>query len=195
MKKKPKKAAKVAPLTNGAKEITGIITGLLKGLTSHHAELEIKALRSGSILGIEYTTHADDMPKAVGFYGRHHAALVEIANSLGNRHNIKVVLSLLEPIKGEKFPPRGFIANKNWQEEPTLELLKETLAALLTQPFEITPTNGEINTFFHITTKDASFEKLRNSLYILFDAIGKAQGRLIYITGDKEPESEKPKTD
>jgi predicted RNA-binding protein YlqC (UPF0109 family) len=188
MKKKPKKA-KVAPLSNGAKEITGIITGLLKGLTSHHAELEIKPMRSGSILGIEYTVHADDMPKAVGFYGRHHAALVEIANALGNRHGIKVVLSLLEPIKGEKMPPRGFIANKNWQEEPTRELLKETLTALLTQPFEIKPTAGEINTFFHITTKDLGFEKLRNSLYILFDAIGKAQGRLIYITGDKEPEA------
>lgn len=161
----------------------GVIRDLIAAIICHPAQLQIKVACVGTIAALEICAHADDQPRLVGSRGTTIDAINTVVKAMAEKAGIrKVVCQLLEPKVGQKGPPRKFHANPNWRPQTVFDLLNRVLSAMLTEPFQIEQEHQDTVSLFQVTTEGAELNtNVEAALVKLFDAIGKANGRLVAV--------------
>jgi len=158
---------------------------LLSGLCAQKRSLRVAAIQLGNVLAVEIKAHADDLPKLVGKEGKHLAAINLLLRKMGERAKLKVVPNLLEPPARSTVKPPGFRENPHWKSDEARQALDATLGQLFRTHPIVEELNMEKVSIFQVVPRggETMDEELENALAILFDATGKAQGRLIQLTG------------
>lgn len=167
--------------------VVEVVRSLLEGYTRHHRDLKIDGKSMGSIVALQISANRDDQPYLVGRNGQHLAAMNEIMFPIGRRLRRTIVLSLQEPKVGDKLPPRKFETNADWKPDETRKLLNLTLKHVLRADFKIDEHHDENVSVFQIVPARSDepllTPALESALDIIFDAIGKANGRTVHVAG------------
>ncbi len=162
--------------------------------------IEPKVFTQSIVLTVQ--AHAADTPRLIGEGAANYKALVTVATALGARAGLRVsVPPIREPVVGA--PDRyKFNANDHWPKDRIVRLLTETAQATFAEPDAV-----EVKLFDDDSTVSTTIElwvarnersalvfALGAALRVLFDAIGKANGRLIYldVIAKKEVEGPQP---
>jgi len=163
---------------------------LVSGFLLHPEELQIDVAPGDGSGTLEITLRAPrgDTCRLIGGGGKHFRALEFIVGRMGVKYMqparlLPIPRSDFGPLdKNPKFEPKA-----DWPKEEIIELLREVcLACLNHELLQITAAdNGEYST--KLTVKVSTDEPLRiveefaTALRELFDDIGKAKGRILYI--------------
>lgn len=127
----------------------------------------------------------NDHPRVVGAMGKHIQALRTIFRFIEAREGRKVQLMLLEPNAGRREPTQPFVPNMDWNPQPVRDVLNALLAKIFTKPFEVEITSAEETSNIEIRSEESEqeiCEALSDYLQPIFHAIGKQQGRQIYVS-------------
>lgn len=158
-------------------------------IISHPENLVIESKEFTQSLVLTVQAHAADTPRLIGEGAVNYKALVVVATALGARAGLRVsVPPIREPVVGE--PDRyKFSPTPDWPKEKIVKLLTDTARATFADPDAV-----EVKLFDDESTVSTTVElwvarnersalvfALGAALRTLFDAIGKANGRLIYL--------------
>jgi predicted RNA-binding protein YlqC (UPF0109 family) len=148
-------------------------------------EINIETERRGeNSTMMKLEVHRDDYPRVFGGQGRHRQALVTIFAFIGAREERQIKFMLLESKKGVRQGNLPFKANLDWKPDKTLDLLRKILRRIFTKPFEVEALSAEETTNIEIRVDPSEtniIDALEPSLEPIFHAIGKNQGRQLYL--------------
>jgi predicted RNA-binding protein YlqC (UPF0109 family) len=159
--------------------------------TKHGDRLETTGASLSTSIAFTVQAHRDDHSKIVGAKGQHIWALQTIFDFIGRSIGTRVRVTLLEPAFGEKLPLTPYQADPKWKPEKVLGLIRRILDLVLVAHYEL-KAEGESQTTIEI--KPTMIDRPRllrmdnsekndfgEALHYIFHAIGKSQGRIIYI--------------
>lgn len=174
--------------TNGIEQKTrDMIMEVVKSITLHPNDVvaSIEALREAVIICIK--VHTGDMPRVIGKSGAHIRSLQRIVNAIAINHGKPLRLQLLEPDPGKRDTYGAFVPRKDWEREPVYRLLEEVVNEAIPGGATVTITETALATEFTIQPKfaqpQAQFNELVEACNILWNAIGKAKGRIVTVVG------------
>lgn len=154
---------------------------LIRAFTKHHKQIEFETQTHGANVFVAVRVHRDDHPRMVGSKGSHIRALNVIATLWGIVNGVTARFSLQEPNTGEKKPLVDFKAARKWDSAPVVQLFGDTMRAIYPSAnFEVVNLGDATN----ILLKPAIREDLLSCVHFIFHAIGKNQGRMIYVIND-----------
>lgn len=165
---------------------------LLREITAALARYPADITVTTKSLGGENTMMDLDVNKADygsvhGSMGKHLQALRTIFQFIGARQDRKIKIMLLEPTKGQREERLPFTPNHHWNERNIMDLLNRILIRILRRPFAMVALSAEqpdATTTIEITAdpaEQAVIEALTTALQPLFHAIGKKEGRQLYV--------------
>jgi predicted RNA-binding protein YlqC (UPF0109 family) len=162
-----------------------LLRDIVGAFTRHPADVSISIEKRGETSTmITLEVNRDDYPRVFGGQGRHIQALRTIFAFIGAREERQIRLLLVEPRKGVRQGNLPFKPNLEWQADKVLELLRQILDRIFTKPFEVEAMSAEETTNVEIRV-DPSEQKIMDalepSLQPIFHAIGKSEGRQLYI--------------
>lgn len=162
-----------------------LLRELINAFIRHPRDLRIETQKRGekSVM-IQIEINRDDYPRVFGGQGRHIQALRNIFAFIAAREERKIHLMLLEPKMGVREGHLPFKANLDWKPDKVFGLLREILGRVFTKPFELDDISAEETTDVEVKV-DPSEQKIIDalipSLQPIFHAIGKSEGRQLYI--------------
>jgi predicted RNA-binding protein YlqC (UPF0109 family) len=173
---------------------TDLIQELIEGFTTHRDDLSVTA--TDSVITIY--THAADYPKCIGKGGGMIAALQMIAGLAEARKGRRARIVLPPPIIGKETKGPPFAPNHDWTDSHSTEidnLLHEVLDAILDPSTDMSVGHADVGTTTTLlaTVRDVGqtipLEALEAALLTIFTAIGKANGRNVFvdITDEAKP--------
>ncbi len=180
-------------MKNEKKELTSDNAELLRGLVGafigrpKDVKITSKLDRAGEILVLQ--VHREDHSRVVGSLGRHIQALRTIFEFIGARDNVAIRVLLLDQAEGRGGPMLEFKANMSWSASPMTQLLRQLLKRILRREFtiEITSVADTTNVLVKTHAGDQELaEALGPYLQPIFRAIGKQQGRRVYLDVGKQ---------
>lgn len=162
-----------------AKKIIGLLIGFPRDLVICHNETD-------QTVALAVQSHADDVGKIYGFQRANHGALQSILTMCSLKIGKRTKLLIEEPTVGQRYPKREFILREDWPAKEITDLLNETCAAVFALPFNIETNSAGNSTAFEIQIDrgerlPVKREDLALALATIFHAIGKAQGRQIFV--------------
>jgi len=186
-KKKQEKETPQMPLPE---KIKLAFRRLLLSFIQYPDDLNLKIEVSGATIFISCQVNRDDHPKLVGSKGTHIWAMQTLVRAIADKYreyNLKIEFRLLEPVVGEKKDLTKFQPNEKWNSKNVVETLREICSLTFADPVEILVSERDTHYSTQIRIIASERERarlqgdLRQALHYLFHAIGKSQGRLIYI--------------
>jgi predicted RNA-binding protein YlqC (UPF0109 family) len=165
---------------------TDLLKQLIEGFTIHHDDLSVTA--TDSVITIR--THAADYAKCIGSKGATFKALEMIAGLASVRDGKRARIVLPAPTVGEEVAGPPFVPNHDWTRSHSEEidnLLYETLDAILDSDSEMSVDHADTDgtTTLLATVRDVGqtipLEALEAALLTIFTAIGKANGRNVFV--------------
>ena len=177
---------------------------LVTEIISHPENLVIDAKQHTQSMVLTVQAHAADTSRLIGEGASNYKALVTMATALGGRAGMRVsVPPIREPVIGERDRYK-FTPNPEWPRTRIMDLLSDTARAVFADPdaIEIKPfdDDGTVSTTVELwvarNERTTLVHPVGEALRTLFDAIGKANGRLIYldVIPKKEVEGPQPAT-
>ena len=188
--------------TIDAKPVLNLLTKLLTEIVEHPENLVIEHRALTASVTVTIQAHAGDTPRLIGEGAGNYRAIVAIVTAMGARRGFRVnVPPIKEPVVGEPSRYR-FTPNPDWPRKKILALLKETAAAVFAHPerLEFHEDDDDAN---HITTVEVFvarteraevLDSLGPAVRRVFDAIGKAHGRLLAVDVVQSTDPEQPDT-
>ena len=173
-----------------------LLRAIIGGFTSHPETLRVKTETRGQSSIISFWAHRSDHPKIIGGQGKHLQAIRTIFLYIAKREGRQVTLLPNEPThgEGEGFPV--FEKRADWQPDSAIALMRRVLDRILRQPYKITPVSNEEQTILEITVEkqeQSIIDGLKPYLHTLWHAIGKNEGRKVYVDAPAQvPEALKP---
>lgn len=184
------------------KPMMTLLTRILSEMVEHPEHLKIEQRSLTASVTITIQAHAGDTPRLIGEGAGNYKAIVAIATAIGARRGFRVnVPPIKEPIIGEASRYR-FTPNPDWPRKRILGLLRETLEAVFAHPERLRLSEDDDNSN-HITTIEAFVSRtekveiidaLSPAIRRVFDAIGKAHGRLLAVDVVQDSDPEQPET-
>lgn len=163
-----------------------LLYDLVAAFTRHPQDIRVEGrqLKPGSTL-IELEVNRDDQPRVIGSRGKHIQALRTIFQYIAAREKREIRLILLEPTRGEREEERlEFRPNMDWQPDNTLALIERVLGRVLRKPFQVNAISAGETTNLEVAADKTEKEiivALKPSLHPIFNAIGKNEGRQLFI--------------
>lgn len=172
------------------KLVTTLLRRVLTAIILHPDELVITPATGSTSVSYKLQAHVSDTGKIIGERGMMFNAIRNLVTVLGQRYGVTIHLGRVEePESGDKDKFTRFKLNDGWTNE--FELVDAHLVEELCQHCfkgEIQVHYGEIGrgeTQFNLKVARDEPARLcqlmQETLQVIFTAIGKAQGRLIYI--------------
>lgn len=159
--------------------------------TRHGEFLETTATRLTTSINLTIQAHRDDHPKLVGQKGLHIIGLQKIFEFVGRGIGVPIRVMLLDPCRGDKMALDPFKADPNWKANQVLPLMDDILDCVMRQPYKLdaVPTHGtttleivpDMNERLKLFTEAGEKNDFTNALNNIFHAIGKGQGRILYV--------------
>lgn len=169
-------------------EMLSLLSELVNGFTKHHKELKITGTALNRSISFNIIGHADDHPKLVGTRGLHIWSLQTIFRHIGDKQQVPLRITLLEPEVGERKEKPPYVPNPKWKPDNLVRLITNVNELVFDKPVKIDVTNeGAATTFELFPTPDCDRDvallagEILTAFKYIFHAIGKAEGRTIYI--------------
>ncbi len=165
-----------------------LIHDFLSALVNYPGELKTKLAQVGSVASLEISAHKADVPKLIGKLGANIDAIDMLVREMASNAGIgKMVTTLLEPAGASGVytgPLRKFTYNPNWKPSKADDLLRGIAGAILNQPFEVKSSHQDRTSLILLLphTEEHVKPDIRSALGLLFDVMGKVQGRIIILT-------------
>jgi predicted RNA-binding protein YlqC (UPF0109 family) len=173
---------------------------LVTEIIAHPENLVIETKLHTQSIVLTLQAHAADTPRLIGSGAATYNALVTVATALGARAGLRVSIPpIREPDVGE--PARyKFTPQEQWPKERIVTLLTDTARAAFADPdaieVKLFDDDASVSTTIELwvarNERGALVFALGAALRTLFDAIGKANGRLIFLDVVAKKESEGP---
>lgn len=162
------------------------IERILNYITFHPEDRKLNLSSLGRSWTISVRLHQADQPRAVGAKGSHVRALTDLVNRIGRRAAIPISFRLLEPEVGKPERHAPFSGQEDWDHEGVRELATDICNSILKYPVEVTSFDGDnFNSNLEIAADmrepQEAIDDLNAIITPLFNAIGKAQGRLLTV--------------
>ena len=181
-------------------KVVDLFKRVVAAMCDHPDSLVVTARPLRASVSVSVQAHAVDTSRLIGSGGQNYWALSTIASAIGARRKIRVkVPPIREPVVGE--PARfEFKADPNWPRARILALLDETLAATFFHPVA---SNVDDDEEFFTTTVEVTMDRRErmgwvdrfgNALAIIFDAIGRTNGRVLMIDFIVDAEPAQPES-
>lgn len=165
---------------------------IVKLLIKYHQDLEVNVFEENGKIIIEPRANYADCGKLIG---KQRATQDSISNLLmlaGDKHGEKFKLSKLLPARtGTSEESIPFTPDKNWKPDSVEQSLEEILDLFLSHDYDFDLRHEGDETHIHIKiSKDEKLilavGQIAFSLSKIFHAIGRSQGRKIYITASSD---------
>lgn len=164
-----------------------LLADIVRAFVFHPEEVKVIGSGSGGQLEVlELHVNAADYGLVFGKAGKKIQALQILAQFLGikERRKIKLILPETERARnGGGIKP--YTPNPKWDARPTLDLLRRILTMVLSQDYEVESVDvgGQTHIVVTVEQTDMRFmDVLTAHLHTIFHAIGKTEGREIYVT-------------
>lgn len=177
-------------------EIKTVFTELAAAFCRFPENLRVTVTMTGHSVCVCYASHADDVRKLVGKQGAMHRALETVLRAVAGKRQLRARLIVDEPYCGQALPASPFERNRNWQPTKVVELFKR-LSPLLFK-LQVAPefqnNSSDSSTMlcrvdgddrWPSATGQIGDDELAESLSRIFDSIGRADGRKIYVELDR----------
>lgn len=174
-----------------------LVRRILEEITFHHADLHVTPTQVGRSWMIKVQVNRADMPRVIGGGGLHHRALDTIVAAVGVKNAVNMRLHVLEPDVGRPERFEKFEASHNWNAEPVVRLLRDICAAVFITQAEVSArdvADATTNLEVILSGKEPRkiIEPIGKALSALFNAIGKANGRIVMVDVAVEGEAPAP---
>lgn len=192
-------AKSVAPI------IQGLFRDILKEFVLHPDSLEVVVVPYAQGMTVLITAAGRDVGRVIGEKGAHFNALKIIGAAIGIKHGVTVELEPVpdptEPGKSERY--EKFKARDDWPKDKIVALLDRTARAVFRYDESIEVTTEDLSEATTMATvlcasaeQGSLIEPFQNSLKAIFNAVGKANGRTIFVvvTPSKKADPVQPKT-
>lgn len=177
-----------------------VLRALVEGFTEHHDLLNFEVRRTGVNIEVRPTAHPNDAAKMIGTGGEKFHALKRIATCIAARSGCAVHISFVEDAPGQvkcaDEPPPAYRAD--WPRAEIEALLRLTMTQLLDGDFDVAWTNEHDNDSTAVVTHGAAERfavpdrTLADSVSKVFNAIGLACGRRLYVQFFREENHNRP---
>lgn len=161
-----------------------LLAEIVSSFVRHPDDVIVKTERLGGKNVIQVEVNRDDYGRVFGSQGRQIQAIRTVFAFIASREGRQIGVMLLESTRGTKIEPPPFRANLDWESKKLLSLLKRVLKRILALPFSVDETSVQETTNVTIATDPKEhriIEALRPSLDPIFHAIGKNEGRQLYL--------------
>lgn len=182
------------------KPVIALLQKLLTEMVEHPENLVIEHRALTASVTITIQAHAGDTPRLIGEGAGNYRAIVAIATAAGARRGFRVnIPPIKEPVVGEPSRYR-FTPTPDWPRKRILGLLRDTLGAVFAHPEKVV-CNEDDDDANHITTVEAFVSRMERAEVLdalapairrVFDAIGKAHGRLLAVDVVQSADPEQP---
>jgi len=181
------------------KPVVNLLRRLLEEMVAHPGDLVIETKSLTQFVVITIQAHAADTPRLIGSGAVNYRSLVAIGKALGQRAGFRVSIpKIKEPVVGE--PDRyKFEADPQWPKDKIVKLLQDTAQAIFAGASEVSlcDDNSTDSTTMEVwvARSEATLAfAMNSSIATVFDAIGRKNGRLIYVdvVPKKRTEDEPP---
>lgn len=160
-----------------------LLREIIFAFTRHHSDLHIELEQPGTIV---MQSNRDDHPRIAGAMGRNIEAVRSIFRFIAAKRKEKLVILLAEPERGRREEIQPYSVDKNWKPDPVVKLITKILEQILRAPFKLETSSSEskATTLLEISPAkedERIVEALQPALHTIFHAIGRAQGRALYV--------------
>jgi predicted RNA-binding protein YlqC (UPF0109 family) len=164
-----------------------LVKRILSEITFHHDQLKVHAIELGVGWMVVISATRGDTPRIVGGRGMTFKAIDCLVGAIGNKYRMKIRAKLEEPTTGEQDRYERFKASEDWNRDGILKLLQDVCQQVFTHPI-VDLSLADIDNQTSLVTVQVSraedrrlVEPVSKALEILFNAIGKANGRTIRL--------------
>jgi predicted RNA-binding protein YlqC (UPF0109 family) len=186
MKNELKTSMSTSPAAvNPAEILAKLLHRIIKQLTAEHQHIKLIGTPLGRSYIFQVRVSRADTPKLVGERGRTVRALTALVALFGRKHNVEMQFQLLEPEVGQPAPLQPFRRRDTWDHKPVEELARDVASAILLNPIVkicIVDQPNYITLLSVVTSNDepaALVQALREPFAVIFNAIGKSEGRVL----------------
>jgi len=172
-----------------AKLIQDLIADLLREFILHPDSLKVSAVPLAQSISIRIEVHTGDMGRIIGEKGAHFRALESLCLCAGLKHGVAINLApIAEPKGGRPDRYEKFKARDDWRYSEILSLLERAAKMIFKSEEAISLTTTDEDEHLTIVTVNVarreSYEVIvagSLALRTLFNAVGKANGRTIFV--------------
>jgi len=171
-----------------AHETARMVSKILSGIAIHKDSVKISVEQLARSAVICAQVHSADMPRAIGRGGAHIKALTKIVGDIGLTSGVPLKIRLLEPEAGQRDRYSPFQPKEEWDGKSAHELLTQVASAAISGGAVVERNDGA-NAVTEFVVKPMrrqparEFEELIAALNVLWNAIGRAQGRIVTVSG------------
>lgn len=174
--------------TNTTTETTpaDIIERLIREITLHTENIKIKETTLGRSSTLNVQVHKGDMSRVIGTKGAHVQAMERLIEMMSAKSGKRMTLRVGEPSMGGADSFAKFEPQATWESSHVVELVQDISAAVFVHPAQVELFDGEdFQSVIEIVVSPNERKDLvamvNAALAPLFNAIGKANGRLLKI--------------
>lgn len=184
-----------------AERLAELFSEILREFILHPGELEVVAVQLTKSATVHIKANGGDVGRIIGERGAHFKALQHVCLAVSHKHKTAIELApVAEPESGRADRYQKFAAKENWREKEVLSLLTRTVRMIFRHEsvIDIETKNmpGAITVF---TVRIARAEDgdivqiMQAALKTIFNAVGKANGRTLYVEliAEKSHEAER----
>lgn len=185
-----------------------LVMGLVRGMVEFPQHLDVQSGVGETAVEVSLRAHGVDSSKLIGKSGVIHRALVAVAEELGNQAGYRLRYGYLrEPVEGRQLKFGGlktehrFTAKENWNAEKIGPVMLAVLKALFAnvRVCRIDLEEAHSSTYEILIPDHSKRDKgyVLDALAKLYDAIGRANGRLIaleFVAMKEEAEEKQPES-
>lgn len=167
-----------------------IISNLLKRIISeiifHPEDLKITPTSIGRSWTIRVMLHRADTPRCVGKGGNHIKSMDKLANLIGAKNGVNVRVMLSEPEVGKAERYAQFKPSEKWNGQEVAKLAKDVGDAIFASETstivgDVDGTTSSIEMTVSRRENKALVSAVQEAMQVLFNAIGKANGRILFL--------------
>lgn len=173
---------------NTAADIAVNLVGrIVREFTFHHDALKIWIEPMGRVQIIYLQTHQADMPRVIGKQGAHRHALFNIVEQIGLHYGAELRLENVEPAPGEAERFKPFAPAAKWDSRPVVQLLRDICKSVFNFETQVSIQDSPHTPTSNLQVVVAQGEHMQTAARVaecckvLFNAIGKARGRILLV--------------
>lgn len=179
--------------TNDKDSLTiSLIRDIIRCFAMHPEDVVLQIEEVGSLTVIKIKVHRADTPRILGRKALQWKALQAITRGLKHDHG-SYSIKLLEPTVGEPEKFQIFEPRENWNKVAIFSILSRLLDQLFGRAV-IVCNESEDQTVWDVSVElkeqPVRVEVLGEAIQILWNAMGKANGRILIVNVRREMESE-----
>ena len=176
-----------------ADKVTARLRELIVEIILHPEALEFIRIPLTSHLVLNMRAQVTDTGRIIGPKGAHFIALKTLASLMGQRAGMRVMLGRMDaPVEGapcDSYKKVEF--RQDWDAEKVRAMLERAACSSLTFPANVTVSDADkvtsVLTIYHSPREPSALvSALVEAFQVLFNAIGKANGRMLYVSAEAE---------